>query len=150
MAYSNNTIGKFPVKSKTIKLRTRYFNYLVIQQNNLTFVKKREDKDIWGKLYEYPLIETTSKVDKGQLKTLVKSNSVFSGSVNYSINKPVLLDAQLTHQKIRASFWEITVTQGNLQYEKLGFQPIKNSKMSDYPIHRLIERYLLTKKTPAS
>jgi len=150
MAYSNNTIGEFPVKSKTIKLRTRYFNYLVIRQNNLTFVKKRVAKDIWGKLYEYPLIETTSKADKGQLKSLVKSNSIFSASVNYSINKPVLLDAQLTHQKIRAAFWEITVNQGTIQYEKLGFQPIKNNKMSDYPIHRLIERYLLTKKASDS
>ena len=150
MAYLNNKVAEFPVKSKNITLRTRYFNYLVIHQNNLTFIKKREDKDIWKKLYEYPLIETTSKTGRKQFKSLVKSSSIFRESVNYSINKSILLDQQLTHQKIRATFWEITVNQGNIQYEKLGFQPVINNKMSDYPIHRLIERYLLTKKTSAS
>lgn len=61
-ARQHNLQTAFPVKKKKIKVRDRYFNYLVITDNDRLAMKMRADKDIWSGLYDYVLIETSDKV----------------------------------------------------------------------------------------
>ena len=53
----------FPVKEKKIKVKTRFFNYIVTTDKTNIIIKKRVDSDIWKGLYDFPLIETTEKLD---------------------------------------------------------------------------------------
>src|SRR6185295_17174001 len=57
-AFKNKRVNQFPVKSKTQKVRERFFYYLFIRWKNKIFLHKRTGKDIWKNLYEFPLIET--------------------------------------------------------------------------------------------
>ena len=61
-AFLNNQVDLFPVKSKKIKKKTRFFNYLILNSNDKLLIGKRSEKDIWRNLYEFPIIETNSLI----------------------------------------------------------------------------------------
>ena len=52
----------YPVKAKKIKVRDRYFNFIVIGDNDSFYIQKRESKDIWQNLYQFPLKESEKEI----------------------------------------------------------------------------------------
>ena len=78
-ALQKNKVDQLPVKSKKVKVRNRYFNYIVVSdENDNTIIQKRTAKGIWQNLYEFPLIET----DKEEGFDLISSritNEFFAG-----------------------------------------------------------------------
>ena len=59
-AYLNSKTKDLPVKEKKIKVRLRYFNFVIVQDNKSVFMEKRLNKDIWRNLYQFPLFETST------------------------------------------------------------------------------------------
>jgi A/G-specific adenine glycosylase len=54
-ALQKKKVDQLPVKSKKLKVRNRYFNYLVVSdENENTLIQKRTAKGIWQNLYEFP------------------------------------------------------------------------------------------------
>ena len=106
-AFYENTISLLPIKSKKIKKKTRYFNYLVVNFENQILLKKRTAKDIWQNLYEFPLIETEGLAEK----EILLENEIWKaciGKTKYKItriSKP--FQQILTHRKIIATFFEV-------------------------------------------
>jgi A/G-specific adenine glycosylase len=102
-------IGKtneFPVKTKKVKIKKRYFNYLIISNKNKIVLQKRKQKDIWKNLYEFPLIETSNdeSIDKIQIDKLLHKLGLKQKS------NPVLVCSKihkLTHQHLYINFWKI-------------------------------------------
>ena len=124
IAKENNTIESRPVKSKKIKVRDRYFHYLIYSQDKQTIVRKRSEKDIWQNMYEFPLIET-EKVPK----------EIVSSSVKISTERKHIL----SHQKIHTTFYHLNEIPENLKGDWL---LINQSEIQDYPLPRLIDKYL--------
>jgi A/G-specific adenine glycosylase len=105
-AFLNNQIDLFPFKSKKIKRKTRFFNYLILNSGDKVLIRKRSKKDIWRNLYEFPMIETNSLLTNQELF----DNSVFQSLVGKDFktlhsSKP--LKQNLTHQKIISRFVEL-------------------------------------------
>ncbi|MGQ0829470.1 MAG: A/G-specific adenine glycosylase, partial [Bacteroidota bacterium] len=65
-AYFKKRVTEFPVKSKTTKVRNRYFNYVVLHYKGTIAINKRGEKDIWTNLYDFPLIETAKEFKEEQ------------------------------------------------------------------------------------
>ena len=59
-AFNNNLIFELPKKAKKLKIRKRYFEFLIINENEKILIQKRE-KGIWKGLYQFPLIENSVK-----------------------------------------------------------------------------------------
>lgn len=57
LARKQNLQNQLPVKTNKVKVRNRYFHYIVLRINQKTAMKKREDNDIWKGLYDYMMIE---------------------------------------------------------------------------------------------
>ena len=58
-ALQKKKVDQLPIKSKKLKVRNRYFNYIVASdENENTIIQKRTSKGIWHNLYEFPLLET--------------------------------------------------------------------------------------------
>ena len=55
-AFKNDLIDKLPVKEKKIEIKTRWFNYLVIENNSRFYIRNRIDNDIWNNLNEFVLV----------------------------------------------------------------------------------------------
>lgn len=104
-AFQKNQILFFPKKSKTVRQRIRYFNYLVIDAKNSFLFHQRNGKDIWKKLYEFPLIETGKEISEKELLRNGDFKKNFSDPKIISIS-PVYKQ-QLSHQKIFAKFWHL-------------------------------------------
>jgi A/G-specific adenine glycosylase len=70
IALANKTIKELPLKEKKIKVRKRYFNFLVfISDNHQTVLSERKGKGIWQGLYQFPLVETEKSVSKETLQS---------------------------------------------------------------------------------
>jgi len=82
LAFKNDLIESLPLKKKSIKIRNRYFNYLVgISKNKKIKILKRLKKDIWQNLYEFPMIETSEIINHHQADKLFAKISSFSKEI---------------------------------------------------------------------
>ena len=110
LSFIHNTIEKYPVKKKSPKSKSRILNYLVvIDKNRMTLINKRNEKDIWQNLFDFPLIETTSKVNKAKIKTFLSTNyesiSLFDDIL---LHKSIM--HKLSHQNLKINFWIVKVS----------------------------------------
>jgi len=126
----SKAIGNFdllPVKSKKVNVKKRYFHYLIFQENDLTILEKRNEKDIWQHLYQFPMIESEN--------TETPQNEIFTDKYNVSEE----ITHILTHQKITAKFYHFNFIPNNLEKK---WNKIKLSDIQNYPLPRIIDRYL--------
>ena len=110
IAYSQNKIHLLPQKRTKLKVIDRYFNYLVIlDQNGQIQLEKRVGKGIWQNLFQFPLLETNKRVDSR--KKLIEK---FSAKMIAQLNTKKLklwnrepIAHKLSHQKLFVFFWTI-------------------------------------------
>ena len=98
-----------PVKSKKTKVRNRYFNYLVVKdENQHTIIRKRIEKGIWHNLYEFLVIETEQVEDFEYIENCI-NNEFFKNNSVVSIAEfnPASIIHKLTHQHLHIKFWEV-------------------------------------------
>ena len=140
VALSEKRIKELPVKEKKLKVKNRYFNYLVIQtEDNKTKIIKR-DKGIWLNLYEFPLIETLSEIDENQLVEHGKFDELFKNiSTSVKLFNQDIMVHKLSHQHIYTKFWVVN-TQSS-EYFTLSWDAIKK-----YPVSTLIDNFLIQYK----
>ncbi len=137
LAFANNTMQLLPVKDKKIKIKNRYFNYIVFNYKDYLYIQKRTEKDIWQNLFEFYLIETTTTVDE---KTLLNSDEFKKISSAYELIKTSHLKKHiLSHQHIYSTFYEISVAKP-LIFEQ--FIKIKKSDLGNFALPQLIVKYL--------
>ncbi len=127
-AYNRDIVYDFPVKEKSIQKKNRYLYYLVIRNQDLTYVKKRNNQDIWSGMYEFPLIERSEPLNDVDLST-----SLFEGF--YECDLEVLSYVKspkhiLTHQNLFISYILCNTTKG---------KPDHSLDILEYPIHGLEE-----------
>ena len=110
-ALQKNKVYQLPVKSKKLKVRNRYFNYLVVaDEMGNTIIQKRTDKGIWHNLYEFPLIETEKEEDFDFISTQIQTDF----SDEYEIismleyNEKSIIH-KLSHQHLHIKFWKVKV-----------------------------------------
>lgn len=134
-AYNNNKIEELPYKEKKIKQKDRYFNYIVVLNNDKTYIGKREGDDIWKGLFEFPLIETENNINDF---SIIQNNDIIKKST--LLRKSRVHKHILSHQKIFSTFWEVKVknkSQLNDKYLEINFKEINK-----YAVPKLIENYI--------
>ncbi|SMG31482.1 A/G-specific adenine glycosylase [Arenibacter troitsensis] len=140
VALATNRIDILPVKLKKNKVRNRYFNYLVlVDENKQTLLQQRKGNGIWQNLYEFPLLETEKYVGHTEvadnLKELVALEEP-SEIYLYNENKIV---HKLSHQHLHTRFWIITF-ESNLE------NGIQIAELHKYPVPVLIADFIKTFK----
>jgi len=125
-----------PVKDKKIKVRNRFFNYLVIQtENDKTKIVKRE-KGIWLNLYEFPLLETMAPLNVKELMKSEMFQSLFHKKDYHVIqHNSELTIHKLTHQNLYCTFWIVESELEN--YESISWEDIHK-----YPVPTLIQNFI--------
>lgn len=93
VAKASDKVELLPVKEKKIKVKQRYFYYLVHQEEGKMQLKQRQERDIWQGLYDFDLIESKEEMKEEVLLKKYKARGVSK------IYKHVL-----THQIIYARF----------------------------------------------
>ncbi len=139
-AFLNNQVDSFPVKSKKIQRKTRYFNYLVLNSSSQVLIRKRTQKDVWRNLYEFPIIESDSLI---QLEELYQDSffQTFVGK-NFKVlhfSKPVAQN--LTHQKIISRFLELELENIVFSMED-SYKIVSRKELNKFAFSKNIDWYL--------
>ncbi|MEI6747535.1 MAG: A/G-specific adenine glycosylase [Bacteroidales bacterium] len=148
-AYRERKVGSLPVKVKPAKPRDRHFYYLAVVHEDkdgdqVIYINKRTGSDIWKGLYEFPLVELAVASEPQGLYSSPGWNAIFGHQPLEIIEYSNVYKHFLSHQTIHARFIRIKVKQ--LPEGSRTWQKVKFSKLSEFPIPRLIDRYLKNKK----
>lgn len=135
MSFADKTYIKFPFKQGKTKVRKRNFHYLIITDGKKVILKKRTEKDIWIGLYDFRLMEF-DETEKQIEKRIRKLDPV-------SVKRELQLTHILSHQKIEATFWYISVKKIVLEN---GERSVNIKDLDQYPMPRLLIRYLESKQ----
>lgn len=130
-SFQNNTFAERPIKKSKNKVRNRYFLYFVYFNNQKLVVRKKTENDIWKNMYEFPKIEFQSKID---LQNYLLTNK---NDFKHIIENPKHI---LSHQHLYSTFAFVKdSSKNNLTEDSIS---IKWSKLIEYPIPRLIDRFI--------
>ncbi|MBP6410926.1 MAG: A/G-specific adenine glycosylase [Pseudarcicella sp.] len=98
-----------PVKTKKLTIKQRNLNYLVFVKEEKIFLKQRHDNDIWAGLFDFFEIETTHE---NNIENILENQFLDELKSNIStISEPYILQHILTHQKIKAFFYIVTLNE---------------------------------------
>ena len=105
-AYNHNAIAALPQKLKKTKIKERFFNYLVVTDGDTILMNKRDETDIWANMYDFPLIESRSRLTAQEV-ILLPEFKTFFGENSLIINTYPIKKHALTHQHLHAQFIHI-------------------------------------------
>ncbi|MFS4454643.1 A/G-specific adenine glycosylase [Maribacter sp. 2304DJ31-5] len=144
IALKEGKVAVLPVKENKIKIRKRYFNYLVpIYKNGgndaSTHLRQRKSKGIWQGLWEFPLLEskngvTTEYIQKKytEIVDVKKLNGISLFNEDFIVHK-------LSHQHLYTKFWI-------LECEDRPKDGIPVSRLEEFPVPVLIADFIKTFK----
>lgn len=138
VAWSTGQVGTLPVKSKSLTIRDRWFYYFIMGNGKEVFIRKREARDIWQGLYEFPLMET----DRQKGANAVVQEAIHRKMIHSKKTEKVVISEtfhqRLTHQHIHAVFITLTAKQEPLP----GIVRVRPVHLGQYPFPRIINSYL--------
>lgn len=126
VAKREEKIDLLPYREKKIKIKNRYFNYLVIENGKEIFIQKRTGSDIWQGLYELPMIETKKTLKKNLKETVSKYLQTESFEIKSASKEIVQL---LSHQKIHFRFIHLSPK----QFSALSIENAEGVKLKSLP-----------------
>jgi A/G-specific adenine glycosylase len=136
VALEKKLTKELPVKEKKIKVRNRYFNFLVVKTDaDKTILSERKGKGIWQGLYQFPLIESDTNIDKNELVSSEEFINLFPNETTISLFNKKEIVHKLSHQHLYTQFWIVeTATSSEAKIE---WNAIKK-----YPVPVLIANFL--------
>ena len=136
VALEKKLTKELPVKEKKIKVRKRYFNFLVIKtDDNKTILSERKGKGIWQGLYQFPLIESEKIINKEELVSAEEFINLFPLETTISLFNSKEIVHKLSHQHLYTQFW-IVETANTAE------TTIKWNEIEKYPVPILIANFL--------
>jgi len=128
VALQENKVDQLPVKLNKTKIRNRYFNYLVLlDDDGNTILEQRRGKGIWQNLYQFPLIESERMLQAKELRPLINKNTMVPETQSLSLynNEPVV--HKLSHQHLHTQFWILKtsdILKEGTPWEEIGGFPV--------------------------
>ncbi len=145
LAFAHHSVDDRPVKEKRLKVRTRYFHYLVVSDAHRVCLRHRERGDIWQGLYDFPCVESERPLsldevtDSLTFKRLLQERPFQVEGVSHEFTH------KLTHQTLIASFFEIKISDFSPIFQENNLLLVPENELGNYPIPKLIENYLKSK-----
>lgn len=140
VALAEGTIDRLPSKSGKTVVKPRYLNYLHIRYNGTTLLGRRNARDIWQNLYEYPLIETGEATDFADLQNSAVYRRIMDGTGEVRMLRMDEMPKHvLSHRIIYACFYELEVE--HLSEKMLDYLSVPDGEVENYAVSRLIELY---------
>ena len=142
-ALKEHLVDKLPIKAKRTSVRDRYFTYIYTRtEDGKVLLRRRGSGDIWQGLFEFPMIESASKLTSKQVDEFLQSNGQY----------PLTLVAsdvrhQLTHQRLHADFYCLTLPSADTQLEG---KWVEEKLLDHYALPRLLEKLLEKLKTDST
>jgi A/G-specific adenine glycosylase len=137
----------FPVKKPKVPVRDRYIYYFVIRTSSekvaSIYIKKREGRDIWRNLYDFPSVESATALSgPGEAIAIAKEKGLFPYQHCDPGKVSKTYEHKLTHLRIFACFIPIILKEKVGKESEKSLLLIQQSDLNKYPVPQLIVRYL--------
>lgn len=139
VAFNTGKVQDLPIRKKSGQKKNRYFNYAVIRSGRKIILKKRQSKDIWQNMYEFPMKENQSMKESFDISDLLSVAQ--EDSIYILKEKSHWKTHLLSHQKIHARFHEFEVDQIETSL-KDDWEILDLDDVDNYPLPKLIESYM--------
>ena len=133
IANKNQLVDSLPVKAKKNKIKTLYFEYLVVNNNNQILIERIED-GIWKNLYQFPVHISPSKKNRTEIRKFFK-NKFDAETLDIKLINDEYIEHKLSHILIKSSFW---FTKEKTAIDKGIFTTI----LDDYPMSKLMHKFI--------
>ena len=136
IAFSKKLTKELPVKEKKIKVKKRYFNFLVLKtEDHKTILTERVGKGIWQGLYQFPLIESTVILDQKEIISSEEFINLLPEETTISLFNKKEIVHKLSHQHLYTQFWIVETK--NHENAVISWKDIQ-----DFPVPVLIANFL--------
>lgn len=132
-ALVKNNVHERPVKTKKVKVKNRYLNFLDISDGEHYLMAKRGNSDVWQGLFTFPLVELTMSQNLDEQD--------FFSELNLTLEHEEI--HLLTHQKLHINFWKSTLDFSTLENLAKEFEATLYSigEISELPLPKPMEKY---------
>ena len=146
VALATGRVALLPVRLPKAKPTDRWFYYFFLRWNSqgrdFTLMQRREGRDIWRGLWEFPLLETDHELSPDELtaeaRRFAKENFNLS---TFHFHLSVPYRHQLTHRTVHALFLT-TELSSPLAVHPTNMVATDMDEIKNIPLSRLIDRYL--------
>ena len=136
IALKEKSIKDLPVKEKKVKVKKRFFNYLVcLSDDHKIILSERKGKGIWQGLYQFPLIETEESTGITELESNKELMNLVSLPIEISLFNEKEIVHKLSHQHLYTKFWIVKT-------KELKSKGIEWQNVEKYPVPVLIANFL--------
>ena len=136
VAFEKKITKELPVKEKKIKVKKRYFNFLVIKTEDLkTILTERKGKGIWQGLHQFPLIESTAIINQKEIIESEEFIALLPEETTISLFNKKEIVHKLSHQHLYTQFWIV-------ETKTLKSADIYWKNIQDFPVPVLIANFL--------
>lgn len=107
-AVKQKRVQELPVKTKIIKTKNRFFNYVLVEDviGNIV-LSQRKEKDIWQQLYELELYETGNEVDEDYIIDKIKERYEGVSILEFIHYDHLKVQHKLSHQNLWVQFFRV-------------------------------------------
>ena len=106
-----------------------------IDNKKNTVLEKRTQKGIWQNLYQFPLIETTHKINADEISELKISTYTKNNPFELKLFNSQAIVHKLSHQHLHVKFWIIETL-------KINTNTIRFRDLEKYAVPVLISRFI--------
>lgn len=143
-AEANNLQLQLPTKERTLKLRTRFFHFFMIRFRNSTYIERREGKDIWNSLYQFPLVEVSQRMS---IDDVMRQQEVVDmiGHDYSLIQSSDEIRQLLSHQELFIRFHIVQLQSARYELNS-NYQRVPVSDIFNYQVPISIHNYLVAEE----
>ncbi len=136
-AFKTDMINQLPVKLRKTKIKTKHFNYIVMQsQDGKTRLEKRNGPGIWQNLYQFPLVETNKSLSSVELMKHKDFQELLPDDyLELNLFNKEAIVHKLSHQHLHTHFWIVNI-------KNLNDDSIPISSIRQYPVPILISNFI--------
>lgn len=136
LAFKTNSVSAFPVKSKKIIKKKRFFLYFIPEYRGELYLRKRSGKDIWKGLHDFMLWESSCLPSEKEIEK--KMNDLFPNHSPAFVSASPAFEQVLTHQHITAAFVHLRLRK---PYKDDTFIRTHKSEIMKFSFPRLIHLF---------
>jgi A/G-specific adenine glycosylase len=138
-ALKKDLVKLIPVKKAKRPKRSRHFYYLVPVKGDFTYIRRRDEGDIWPQLYEFYLVEAASKIG---WEAILESVDL---PIIKSHTKPRTYKQLLSHQVIHAEFLTVVIRDDRTILSRDKYTAVKTKKIRKFAFPKVIDCFLKDK-----
>lgn len=140
-AYEQGMQALLPVKAKKTKVRDRFFNYIVVEDDGRLAMSQRSAGDVWQGLFDFYLFEAPEEInDAGRLVAEAKLDDwIRNGTLDVAQKDYTHL---LSHQRLHVRFWHVKLKSIEIANLPPRFSFYTMTQIEDLPKPILINTFI--------